>query len=175
MSCLLITKQFIWGNCRKIGNFAKRTIRHTARPVEASKSKQNQPRRIVRGRCRRCSPRQWQMLCAMGPDDLGGFPAIGEINASALDTGWMWAVGQGFTGIVVPQDLPKHRPRLDHFLMGSDLCEISYLSRHACLDAKCYQLRLRVCILSDGLAEYGASRRKRRFSDELNRTHCAFS
>jgi NAD(P)-dependent dehydrogenase (short-subunit alcohol dehydrogenase family) len=40
-----------------------------------------------------------------GPGELGGFPAIGEIDASALDTGVakrLWEVGQDVTGIAFP-------------------------------------------------------------------------
>jgi hypothetical protein len=40
-----------------------------------------------------------------GPGELGGFPAIGEIDASALDTAVakrLWDVGQDVTGIAFP-------------------------------------------------------------------------
>ena len=40
-----------------------------------------------------------------GPGELGGFPAIGEIDAAALDTAVakrLWDVGQDVTGIVFP-------------------------------------------------------------------------
>jgi NAD(P)-dependent dehydrogenase (short-subunit alcohol dehydrogenase family) len=40
-----------------------------------------------------------------GPGELGGFPAIGEIDASALDTAVakrLWDVGQNVTGIAFP-------------------------------------------------------------------------
>jgi NAD(P)-dependent dehydrogenase (short-subunit alcohol dehydrogenase family) len=40
-----------------------------------------------------------------GPGELGGFPAIGEIAASALDTAvaeQLWGVGQNVTGIAFP-------------------------------------------------------------------------
>ena len=40
-----------------------------------------------------------------GPGELGGFPAIGEIDASALDTAVakrLWVVGQNETGIAFP-------------------------------------------------------------------------
>jgi hypothetical protein len=40
-----------------------------------------------------------------GPGELGGFPAIGKIDASALDTAVakrLWYVGQDVTGIAFP-------------------------------------------------------------------------
>ena len=40
-----------------------------------------------------------------GPGELGGFPAIGEIDASARDAGVakrLWEVGQDVTGIAFP-------------------------------------------------------------------------